>query len=223
MIAALAMILKAGNEGIFVCGFILLVPVIIFIILMMARGQVTEEQKKALEERMMKEAEKNAPTASLKAKAVIRQEIGDREIIAELPGMAESYIAVTDNTVFLASVFMGIKNVKRYPVGAISTVSVRGGGLSSSLEVLMPGAVEGRGSNDNRIMFQSTVTPYAKVQQLANIVMELRDKHRSNKTQKTEKPQSVPELIKQLASLRDSGVLTNEEFEEKKKELLKKM
>jgi hypothetical protein len=34
---------------------------------------------------------------------------------------------------------------------------------------------------------------------------------------------SIPEQIKQLADLRDAGILTNEEFDEKKQELLKRI
>jgi len=49
---------------------------------------------------------------------------------------------------------------------------------------------------------------------LAQIQRELSEKSRS---------EDVPEQIRKLAELRDAGAITDEEFEEKKKELLERM
>jgi hypothetical protein len=57
--------------------------------------------------------------------------------------------------------------------------------------------------------------------------LDLRHKRKAQANNQPTRPSdstnSIPKQIKELAELRDAGIITPEEFEEKKKELLRRM
>ena len=165
--------------------------------------------------------------AGEKARAIVYDALGDREIIDEIAGN-NRYIAVTDDTVYVGSWFG--KGVRMYPLDAISSVNVRKALLTVELEIAMVGSVGAaktpvgladRAQNENITMFQKN--QYDRVKEIANLILEFRRKPRNVRAQQTHTVQSIPDQIKQLADLRESGVLSDEEFQRKKKELLSRM
>lgn len=176
-------------------------------------------------------------TVGEKAREIVYQEIGNKRILADMAGN-NRYIAVTEDIVYVGSVgavsgsLFG-KKVKRYPIDAITSVDVRKALLTVELEIVMAGASESgrilqslmdRSQNENITFFPRG--KYEDVQHLAGLILDIQQQHKSKKTQPMqvfETRLSIPEQIKQLASLKDTGIISNEEFEAKKKELLSRM
>jgi hypothetical protein len=173
-----------------------------------------------------------------KARDITYAEIGNKKIISEIAGN-NRHIIVTEDTVFVGS--SGIssgswfgKKVKRYPIDSITSVDVRKALLTVELELVMGGGSEmrdigsgfmDRARNENITMFQKS--QYNEVQQIATLILDLRHKRKAQANNQPTRPSdstnSIPKQIKELAELRDAGIITPEEFEEKKKELLRRM
>ena len=175
--------------------------------------------------------------AGEEAREIVYQEIGDKRILANMAGN-NRYIAVTEDIVYIGSVGVSSgswfgKKVKRYPIDAITSVDVSKALFTVDLEIVMAGAFEsgrtGQGlmdrvRNENIIVFSSR--EYENVQHLADLILDIQQKRKNNKTQPMQVDEtrlSIPEQIKQLWSLNDAGIISNEEFEAKKKELLSRM
>lgn len=177
-------------------------------------------------------------TIGEKARELTRAEIGNRRVVAEISGN-NRYIIISDDIVFVGSKgiasgsFFGTK-VKRYPIDTITSIDVRKALLTVELEIVMPGAFEAgntrqgissRATNENITMFKKN--QYEDVQRIANLIFEIQQWRKENQNkpqaQVIEKKSTIPEQIKQLAELRDDGILSFEEFEEKKKELLSRL
>lgn len=177
-------------------------------------------------------------TAGQKARELTLAEIGNRRVVAEVSGN-NRYIVATDDIVFVGSTgissgsFFG-KKVKRYPIDAITSVDVRRALLTVELEIVMAGSFEAgntlqgfttRAQNENITMFQKS--QYEEVQRIANLILEIQQWRKANlnkpQVQVVETKSSIPEQIKQLAELKDAGILSVQEFEEKKKDLLSRL
>ncbi len=118
---------------------------------------------------------------SPQARASIHQAIGNKKIITELSGMDKSYIAVTEDAVYLAnSISSGLgsaKGVNIYPIDSISGVNVREiTKITFELEIVIPGAAQSIWvhENKNKIRFTEPRVPREKVQELANAILEIR-------------------------------------------------
>jgi hypothetical protein len=198
---------------------ICLLPVAIFVFawLMSSRARQKEREQAEKEGRVY---------ISDFAQRAAYKELGDQVIEAELKGSG-SYVVVTEQTVFVGfgDSWSGERAIKRYPIDSISAVNLKKG-LFTELEIVMPGAVEGGKKLEDRIRFETSKTPYEEVKRIADLILELRNKMKAPpqvQPAPTQPTQSVPELIQQLAALRDAGVITNEEFEQKKKDLLNRL
>ena len=159
-------------------------------------------------------------TRSRAARSMIQQQIGDRNVLDELSGITQTHITVTEDTVFICEAIFG--RVKTYPIDSISAVEVENIGVDTRLKIVMPGAVD-RNNKENSIRFSYSDIPKERVQKVANTILEQRTKLKRGESQPAKVEQSIPDLLKQLAALKESGVLSNEEFEAKKKDLLSRM
>jgi len=180
----------------------------------------------------------SSPPSGGKAREITYAETGNRKIISEIAGN-NRHIIVTEDTVFVGSAGISSgswfgKKVKRYPIDSITSVDVRKALLTVELEIVMSGGSEmrdtgtgfmDRAKNENITMFQKS--QYNEVQQIAALILDLRHRKKSVANNQPIRPSdsasSIPKQIKELAELRDAGILTSEEFEEKKKELLSRM
>ena len=168
-----------------------------------------------------------------KAKGIVHDEIRNGEIVVEIAGN-NRYIAVTKDTVYVGSVgilsgsFFG-KKVKKYPLDTISSVDVRKALLTVELELVTAGSVESgttqgfmsRAQNENITVFAKGM--YDEVQQVANRILSLRRELIGKDRQSEQSADSIPDQIEQLAGLRDKGILTKEEFQSKKQDLLDRL
>lgn len=118
---------------------------------------------------------------SPQARASIYQAIGNKKIIIELSGMDKSYIAVTEDAVYLGnSIISGLgsaKGVNIYPISSISGVNVREiTKITFELEIVIPGAAQSvwMQENKNKIRFLAPRVPREKVQELAGRILELK-------------------------------------------------
>lgn len=214
----LVFILQGDEPSAAVC-WVCLVPVAIFV----AAWLISSNARRR--EREQAEKEGRVYIGDFAQRAAYK-EIGDQIIEAELKGSG-CYVVVTEKIVFVGfgDNWGGERGVKRYPIDSISAVNIKRG-LFTELEIIMPGAVEGAKKAADQIRFEQTKTPYEEVKKIADLILELREKAKAPAlppSPPVPPGQSVPELLTQLASLRDAGVITGEEFERKKKELLDKL
>lgn len=213
-------ILQRNDEPSTAMCWICLLPVAIFVFAWLMSSRAKQK------EREQAEAEGRVYISDFAQRAAYK-ELGDQVIEAELKGSG-SYVVVTEKTVFVGfgDGWSGERAIKRYPIDSISAVNLKKG-VFTELEIVMPGAVEGARKLEDRIRFETRKTPYEEVKKIADLILELRDKAKRPQQQAQPSPQqpaqSVPELIQQLATLRDAGVITHEEFEKKKKDLLDKL
>ena len=168
-----------------------------------------------------------------KAKGIVHGEIGNQMIVVEIAGN-NRYLAVTEDTVYVGSIgiasgsFFG-KKVKKYPLDTISSVDVRKALLTVELELVTAGSVESgttqgfmsRAQNENITVFAKGL--YDEVQDVANRILSLRRELIDKGRQSEKSTASIPDQIEQLAGLRDKGILTDEEFQTKKQELLDRL
>lgn len=167
-----------------------------------------------------------------KAKAIVDEAIKGMTVLLEVTGN-NRHFAVVEDAVYIGSVTqptmatrsiapsVGLsgKSIKTIPLDAISTIKVHQAGM-----ILMEFVVTGtpavsnindlsvRLTNENLIAFPKNQLD--RVQQAANQIMELRG-HRTGQARP-----DVSELLKQLAGLKEAGVLSEAEFEEKKRGVL---
>ena len=77
-------------------------------------------------------------------------------------------------------------------------------------------------SNNDTIEFTS-LGDKEQLNELHNLAEEMRGQTTQDKTSQSPKTDDIPGQIKKLSELKDAGILTESEFENKKKELLNKM
>lgn len=124
------------------------------------------------------------------------------------------------------------QTIKKYAVDEIVSVDVWQSMLTINFEIVLVGVSDSGNKRSNLLInaFNENVTTFSKdqaqqVQYVARVIRDLQEWRKKDRTQPqpVEVKNSIPEQIKLLASLKDDGIISNEEFEEKKKELLSRM
>jgi hypothetical protein len=162
-----------------------------------------------------------------RARELAYEQLAGRKAVAELRGReigilptSGGYLVVTEDTVYLATVNQaGLfrTHVKRYSIDKITSVDIVRPPLGSVLEV---GTAEGVRDEDKLFVERSRE---AEARQVADLILKLKAERRTRSSQQAQATGSIPEQIKQLAELRDAGILSVQEFEDKKAELLTRM
>lgn len=167
-----------------------------------------------------------------KAKGIVDEAVRGMNVVLEVTGN-NRHFAVTEDAVYIGSVtqptmvtkafspWMGLngQNVKIIPLDSISTIKVHQQGMIL-LEFVAMGSPEipdinelrVRLINENLIAFPKAQLDY--VQQVANQIMEMRNRRAAGENMNT------AEILEHLAELRKAGVLSEAEYEMKKKRIL---
>lgn len=159
-----------------------------------------------------------------KHRNLLLEQVKEKDILLEEMGN-DRYVAVTKNTVYFVSIgissghFFG-KKVKSFPIDKISSIDLSKKIMASYLEITsagMGGSNHSRAGytefNENRVFFA-----HSKKEKFQKIVEKIRDLMNSSKSGKNEN--SGADEIEKLHSLMKKGIITEKEFEKKKKELL---
>ena len=119
------------------------------------------------------------------------------------------------------------KKCKTFPYEHITSIDCSKGLTMGRLQVTVAGSTEVKGGYftgafqaENVVNFP--VTQYSKFQTATSKIRELIEARKSSALRPAA-PESIPDQIKKLAELKDAGILTSEEFESKKSELLRRM
>ena len=99
------------------------------------------------------------------------------------------------------------------PIVQISSIDYSAGLMAKTITFV---------SNNDAIEFTS-LGDKEKLNELHNLAEEMRGQTAPNITSQIPKTDDIPSQIMKLAELKDAGILTAEEFESKKKDLLDKM
>jgi len=163
----------------------------------------------------------------------IEGNVNKRDILDWAEGV-NGLIAVTESTVYLVRDGLGFgrKTVKTYAISGISSIETKNPNLMTNghFQILASGNADSTkkfgsafsyAKDENTVMVRSNFDHFKRIEALifkqkskantVNVVV-------NSDAQKTE--ESPIDKIKKLAELRDSGIITNDEFEEKKRELL---
>ena len=113
---------------------------------------------------------------------------------------------------------------KIFPYEEISSVQFNEGGgwtgIMGYIEIIMPGSIEtGRmqiGTSENAVLFKNKDAPLFKAG--LELIYELKEKKRTQGNVVSQ--DSAADEIKKFAKLRDEGIISEDEFNSKKKELL---
>lgn len=158
-------------------------------------------------------------------------------ILREMVGN-NRHISVTEHEVVVGSVGISSgswfgKRVKRYPIGSITSIDVRKSLLIVELQIIMGGANEiassaagffARAENENITGFPKS--QYDEVQRFAAFILDLQRRLRSGQVDAAQPAEALPSIadqIRQLAELKNAGILTQAEFDAKKTELLSRL
>ncbi len=161
---------------------------------------------------------------SSKYRALLLNQINEDEIIDEEMGN-NRYVALTKDTLYFVTIgvssgtFFG-KKIKSYPVEDITSVDVSKKIMVSYMEVTAAGM---GGSNDAGAAYMANnenivAFPNYKLPRFQEIAEKIRSLKRKSKEGAHE---SSVDQIKKLHNLLKEGIITKEEFEKKKKKLLK--
>jgi hypothetical protein len=122
------------------------------------------------------------------------------------------------------------KKCKTFPYEHVTSIDCNKGIAMGRFQVTAGGTTENRTgffsgarSAENVVSFRAT--QYHKFQVATNRVRKLLEDYRAKLARPviTQQAESIPDQIKKLAELKEAGILTAEEFETKKKELLKRL
>ena len=171
------------------------------------------------------------------AKDFVYQVLGENKVLDEMAsGDGFAYIAVTDSKVVLATQHWqrrrdNDRKVKTYPLDQIASVDVQQRRHDTDLEIGTTGGVEfaqdttpleSRMDNENILTWPNS--EYSRVQQLAQTILDARAAFiHGQKPSVQPVAESITDQIGKLAELHKQGILSDEEFSEKKTELLKRM
>jgi hypothetical protein len=175
-------------------------------------------------------------TAGDKARDITIAETSGRKILFEIAGN-NRYLVITPDILFVGSLGIssgsfGGKTVKRIPIDLITSVDVKQSALMVEMEIVFSGSGEinrtntafmERVRNENMIAFPKK--QYDDVQKIAAYILELRQYIKNSNSSQKVNPlaNDIPAQIRQLAELKDAGIISAEEFEFKKRELLSRM
>lgn len=164
--------------------------------------------------------------------------VGEKTSVGALFGdkagaaLGGDYLLVTNRKVVIIKAGVGTWATRAFGIKAktfmydhIASVDVAKGLLFGDIEIVSAGMVEkGTGgffsaaSKESVVQFQKE--HFGEVQKLAGQIRTLAQHSRQPKAIQSS---DIPDQIRKLAALRDSGVLTEDEFNEKKKKLLEKI
>ena len=173
---------------------------------------------------------------AIKNKAIIEyisKNVSPNEtIIATAIGLSGDFLLVTDKKVVVlkkgiatwATGGFGLK-AKTHILNKINSVDISKGLMFCDLEIVSGGMVEKKeggffAAAGSENIFQFEKEYYDEMTILVNQIRELIEQ---SNTSGSASAGDIPEQIKKLADLRDQGILTEEEFAEKKKSLLDKL
>ena len=143
-------------------------------------------------------------------------------------------LAATDKRIFIiktgiagGQLFVG-RRCKVFPYEHITSIECSKGFLTGRLQITIAGSAESKDRYidafyaENAISFANN--QYPKFQAVANTIRELMDAYKAQtRSPAIPTTESIPDQVKKLAELKDMGILTLEEFESKKAELLKRL
>ena len=148
-----------------------------------------------------------------------------------MEGVKGQSVAATERSLMIIKTGFGAggvgfgKKCKIFPYEHITSIDCDKGMLQGRLQVSAAGTHEERGGYftgafraENVVNFNAG--SYRKFQVATNRIRELIDAYKSARGAASPSPDSIPDQIKKLAELRDAGILTAEEFEGKKQQLL---
>ena len=123
------------------------------------------------------------------------------------------FIATEKRIIFFSKKLFGY-DLESFPLSKIAAIEMSKGMMGKSITLKMSG-------NESKMKWINKGEP----ETLVNYVREHMGEHRnpSEPTQPMAQVDDIPGQIQKLASLRDAGILTEEEFQSKKTELLSKM
>ena len=151
-----------------------------------------------------------------------------------MEGVRGQSVAATDKRLMIIKTgvssggYLFGKKCKTFPFEHITSVDCNKGLLQGRLQVSAAGSHEERGgiftgafAAENVVNFN--VGSYRKFQVATNRIRELIDEYKRRQVSPSSAVESIPDQIKKLAELKESGILTSEEFERKKQQLLDRM
>ena len=139
----------------------------------------------------------------------------------------EDQVLVLRKRGFSAFVLQGSKGDKRIPYSSITAIQLRKPGMMSAgyFQITLSGGKESRGGlmdatkDENTVMFAKGNLPmFEKVQKL--VEQRIAEAHNPQQPATAPTEDSPIDKLRKLGELRDAGVVTMEEFEAKKVELL---
>jgi hypothetical protein len=182
-----------------------------------------------------KEAKTRPRKEAETAKDLVYEALGESKVLDEMASGLQ-YIAVTDSKVVLGQQHWrqrrGKKrHVKTYALDQIISVDVQQHLMTTDMEIVTAGAIEqgwrdtgvkSRMENENILTWPNS--EYSRVQQLAQTILDARAAFiHGQKPSVQPVAESITDQIGKLAELHKQGILSDEEFSEKKTELLKRM
>jgi hypothetical protein len=159
---------------------------------------------------------------------LLLERVQENEIIEKVEGV-NGLIAVTNSNVYLVrGAFLEKKVVKTYAIKNITSIETRRPGMMTNghFQIISSGNSDNTKRNssvfdyvkdENTIMIRDGYEDFLKIER---VIYDLRDKP-SESTTKIE--DDVFTKIEKLSKLKDQNLITEEEFETKRKELLEKI
>lgn len=159
--------------------------------------------------------------------------IPNETVLATAVGIAGDFLFVTNKKIVIlkkgfatwATGSFGLK-AKSHQIATITSIDIAKGLMFCDLEIVSAGSRERyTGGFDasaiSQNVFQFEKRYYSEITAIVNEIRNLIDEYRTIATSNS--TISIPEQIKKLHELYEQGILTKEEFDEKKKDLLQKM
>ncbi len=163
-----------------------------------------------------------------------RINIREKDILIDAAGLSK-YIAVTEGFVYIVTLgvhtgsFFGEK-IKSFSIDSISAVDVSTGLICGKFELTIPGILGDTstwdsgfiadGLNENVINFDKSEIELFEA--IAQKIRELK-KQKKSSPESSLSSQDIFAKIEKLAKLKKEGLITEEEFQKKKEELLKRL
>lgn len=145
----------------------------------------------------------------------------------EFKSNGKFFVSVDDYNVKIESKGMsnfinrGSKGVKSIPIKSITAIQFKKPNLTTGyIQFAYSGSSESKGGTLNAVKDENTILFIKKELDLAEKLVELIEVKRREDTKPSTQTQSTADEIKQFKSLLDEGIITQEEFDSKKKQLL---
>jgi len=162
---------------------------------------------------------------------ILEANLSDGEpVFVFMEGVWGQSVVATDRRVMIIKTGLQAGGAGFGPYEHVTSIDCNKGIAMGRLQVTAGGTTENRTgffsgarSAENVVSFRAT--QYHKFQVATNRIRKLLEDRRASLARPvvTQQVESIPDQIKKLAELKDAGILTTEEFETKKKELLKRL